>query len=482
MFTTMREVMTGAVRLSGEAVERPITLALRFTAPGGLHPLADVRAEATGRVHVEGFADDPAATGSMEIAPLRAGRIGYRLAFTALDGRRLWLDGGKAVTVRRPLVSMTRLRARLLDAEGAVVGDARLLFDLRRDLLPFLFSMRLRRGPRPWPAAPGTRGTPLPRPAGGGSAVDDLLASRWRGQPGRLEVWYATVTDPKTGTGVWLHHELVAPADGSPARAHGWAAVFPKDAAPVWERFGPVPWPAERPAAGYDAGGITATAQELAGAAGDLRWRLRATGAGAPMFTFPRWAWHRELLPAAQILPVPTGRFTGTVQVREHELAFTDAPGNIARIYGHGNARRWAWLHADLGDGDVCEVVAAISTRPGLNRLPALPFVRLRVGGSEYPAGDPLLAALRFRARLGRPRWTVTGRSGDRRISVAVTMPPERTVAVTYADPDGAPAVCHNCEVADAVVLLERRHRGGWHEERRWELTGTAHAEVGERD
>ncbi|WP_211277764.1 hypothetical protein [Couchioplanes caeruleus] len=477
--------MTGAVRLSGEAGERPIRLTLRFTAPGALHPLADLRAEATVRVQVAGFADDAAATGSMEIAPLRAGRIGYRLAFTALDGRRLWLDGGKAVTVRRPLASMTRLSARLLDAEGTVVGNARLVFDLRRDLLPFLASMRLRRRRRPWPQAPGTRGTPLPRPADGGPAPvapDDLLPSRWRGQPGRLEVWYATVTDPATGTGIWLHHELVAPADGSPARAHGWAAVFPRDAPPVWERFGPAPWPAERPVAGYDAGGITVTAQELTGAAGDLRWRLRVSGDGDPMFTFPRWAWHRELLPAAQILPVPTGRFTGTVQVGERELTLSDAPGNLARIYGHGNARRWAWLHADLGDGDVCEVVAAVSTRPGLNRLPALPFVRLRVGGIEYPAGDPLLAALRFRARLGRPRWTVTGRSGDRRISVAVTMPPERTIAVPYADPDGAPAVCHNCEVADAVVLLERRHRDGWREERRWELIATAHAEVGERD
>ncbi|GGQ48597.1 hypothetical protein [Couchioplanes azureus] len=462
--------MTGTVRLRGETAERPLRLTLRFTAPGALHPLADLKAEATGRVQVTGFADDPAAAGTMEIAPLRGGRIGYRLAFTARDGRRLWLDGAKAVTVRRPLASMTRLDARLLDAGGTVVGQARLVFDLRRELLPFLASMRLRRERRPWPAAADA------------VAPDRLLPSRWRGQPGRLEVWYATVTDPETGTGIWLHHELVAPADGSPARAHGWAAVFPRDAAPVWHRYGPAPWPAERPADGYDAAGITATARELTGAAGDLSWQLRVTAAGAPLFTFPRWAWHRELLPAAQILPVPTGRFTGTVRIADRELTLTDAPGNIARIYGHGNARRWAWLHADLGDGDVCEVVAAVSTRPGLNRLPALPLVRLRAGGIDFPAGDPLLAALRFRARLSRPWWTVTGRSGDRRISVTVSMPPGRTIAVPYTDPDGAPAVCHNCEVADALILLERRHRDGWREERRWQLTGTAHAEVGERD
>ncbi|MEU7907332.1 hypothetical protein [Actinoplanes sp. NPDC049118] len=473
MITTLREAMAGTVRLTGEGGERPIRLALRVTVPGALHPLADLRAEAAGRVQVPGFADDPAAKGSMDIAPLRAGRIGYRLAFTALDGRRLWLDGAKAVTVRRPLHSMTRLSAVLLDAAGAVVGEARLVFDLRTELLPFLLSMRMRRARRPWPPAP----THPPRPDTGG-----LMRSRWRGQPGRLEVWYTTLTDPATGTGVWLHHELVAPADGSPARAHGWAAVFPPAAAPTWARFGPDPWPTGTTPGGYAAGGVRVTADELTGAAGDLSWRLRVTGGGAPLFTFPRWAWHREWLPAAQVVAVPAGRYTGKVRVGDREIELAGAPGNTARIYGHGNARRWAWLHADLGGDDVCEVVAAVSMRPGLNRLAPLPFVRLRVDGVEYPAGDPLLAALRFRARLDRPRWTVTGRHGDRRITVAVTMPPERTLAVPYTDPDGAPAVCHNCEVADAVVRLERRGRDGWREERCWELRGTAHAELGERD
>ncbi|MEV6598797.1 hypothetical protein AB0M36_18335 [Actinoplanes sp. NPDC051346] len=471
MITTLSETMTGTVRLTGRPDELPIRLTLRVSAPGAVHPFADLRAEAAGSVHVPGFADDAAASGTMDIAPLRAGWIGYRLGFTALDGRRLWLDGGKSVTVRRPLHSMTRLRARVLDAAGAVVGEARLVFDLRSELLPFLLRMRMHRTRRPWPAAPDTRAT-----------ADTLLRSRWRGQPGRLEAWYTTVTDPVTGTGIWLHHELVAPTDGSAARAHGWAAVFAGDAAPVWARFGPAPWPVTPTIDGYAAAGVTATADELTGSAGDLRWALRMTGGGTPLYTFPRWAWHRELLPAAQIVPLPSGRFSGSIHIGDRELTLTDAPGNTAHIYGHGNARRWAWLHADLGGGDVCEVVAAVSTRPGLNRLPPLPFVRLRVGGLELPAGDPLLAARHFRARLGRPGWTVTGRSGEHRISIAVTMPPERTLAVPYADPDGSPAVCHNCEVSDAVIRLERRRPGGWREEGRWELNGTAHAEVGERD
>lgn len=306
-----------------------------------------------------------------------------------------------------------------------------------------------------------------------------MFDARWRGRPGRLEVWYTTITDPATGTGVWLHHELVAPTSGEPAHAHGWAAVFPPGAALTLARFGPTPWADGR---GFRAGDVECTGDALRGTAGDLAWDLTATGGGAPLYTFPRWAWERELLPAAQIVPMPAAAFTGTVRHGGDVLTLENAPGNNARIYGHGNAERWAWLHADLGDGDVCEVVAAVSTRPVLRLLPPLPFVRLRVDGREWPPADPLVAALQMRAELGLPRWRVHGRYGDRRIAIEVTQPAAETVAVDYADPDGSPAVCRNTERADAVITLWRRAaRRRWEIERRWELKGTAHAEVGTR-
>lgn len=37
---------------------------------------------------------------------------------------------------------------------------------------------------------------------------------RWRGAAGRLEVWYATLSDPLTRTGLWVHCETVAPTTG----------------------------------------------------------------------------------------------------------------------------------------------------------------------------------------------------------------------------------------------------------------------------
>jgi hypothetical protein len=308
----------------------------------------------------------------------------------------------------------------------------------------------------------------------------ELGPSRWRGQPGRLEVWYATLTDPRSGFGVWVHHELVAPVAGE-AYLHGWAAAFLPDAPAEFWRFGPEP-PALRGGDGswFASSGTRLDASSLRGSAGPMSWDLQYSDDGAPLYTFPRWAWEKESLPAAQVLPAPTARFSGTVQVGERSLAIAGAPGSVARIYGHGNARRWAWLHADLDGGDVLEVVAAVSKRPGMNRLPPLPLMRLRLDGVDHPR-DPLVGALTGSARVGLPRWKAEARWGLTRLRVEVAVPPASSVEVPYTDPDGETCVCTNSERASAWITWQRFAGRRWRTEREWTLDGTAHAEVGLR-
>lgn len=296
------------------------------------------------------------------------------------------------------------------------------------------------------------------------------LNPRWNGKPGRMEVWYTTVTDPVTGTGLWLHHELVAPTSGAAAYTHGFAALFPPDSSPVLERFGPRP---VAEAAVFGCGDVTMTGSRLAGRAGDIGWELSYGGGGEPLYTFPRWAWRSGLLPAAQIVAVPQARHHGTVTVGDRVLSLDGALGATARIYGHGLARTWAWLHADLGDGDVLEIVAAGAQRRGWRWLPLLSFVRLRHQGVDWPAGDPLLRSWRYQAAISLPEWTVTGRG----LSVTVRQPPQRTVSVDYADTDGSAVLCHNSEAADADISVQLP--GG--RVRTWRLHGTAHAEIGVR-
>jgi len=309
----------------------------------------------------------------------------------------------------------------------------------------------------------------------------ELGPSRWRGQTGRLEVWYATVSDPVSGYGLWMHHELVAPVSGE-AYVHGWAAAFPPDAQAEFWRFGPQSADALRrsDAAWFASDSTLLDAATMRGSAGPMQWDLEWREDGAPLYTFPKWAWEKESLPAAQVLPGPTARFSGPVRVGDRVLSLVDAPGSVARIYGHGNAKRWGWLHADLGDGDVLEIVAAVSKRPGMNRLPPLPLLQLRVGGVDVP-GDPLRWAVAGKARVDLPRWTVEGRWGLHRLRVEVAVPPSSSVAVEYTDPDGETCVCTNSERASAWITLQRLAGRRWRTEREWTLDGTAHAEVGLR-
>ncbi len=294
---------------------------------------------------------------------------------------------------------------------------------------------------------------------------------RWRGKAGRLEVWYATLSDPVTRAGLWVHCETVAPLAGAEgAYAHGWATWFAPDGPPRAGRFGPVP---ARPASGaawFDAAGARVAPGHLSGRAGSLAWDLSWTDTGTPLWTFPRAAWERELLPGAQVVLAPTADFTGALTVDDTAAPIEGWRGGVAHIYGHGNAKRWGWIHADLGGGDVLEVVTAVSHKPGLRRLAPMAFVRFRIDGTDWPTSP--LPSLRMRTTLGLQHWQLEGRMGGRRVLIRVDQPPEKCVSLGYTDPDGATAVCTNTEQADIYVEVG---------ERRWSVLGTGHAEIGLR-
>lgn len=297
--------------------------------------------------------------------------------------------------------------------------------------------------------------------------IRSAAVPRWRGKPGRLEVWYATLSDPMTRAGLWVHCETVAPTSGAPY-GHGWATWFPADGPPRTERFGPDPVsPAVEPA-WFSVADAQVAVQELAGRAGSLAWDLHWKDSGRPLWTFPRVAWERELLPGAQVVLAPTADFTGSVTVGDAAHRLDGWRGAVAHIYGRGNAKRWGWIHADLGDGDVLEVVTAVSHTPGLRRLPPIAFVRFRVDGKDWPPMG--LPSTRMRTTLGLSHWQLEGRIGGRSVLIRVDQPADRCVSLGYTDPDGATAVCTNTEQADVHVELG---------ERRWSVLG--HAEVGLR-
>jgi hypothetical protein len=137
-------------------------------------------------------------------------------------------------------------------------------------------------------------------------------------------------------------------------------------------------------------------------------------------------------------------------------------------------------LHADLGGGDVLEVVAATARRPVMRNLPPLPLVQLRIDGHDWPR-DPLAVAPLLRAHIEDHAFRIHGIVGRQRLDVSVRLAPERCVTVGYVDPDASTATCLNSEAADATVRIDRLTTRGWTQSRSWTLDGTAHAEIGTR-
>jgi hypothetical protein len=304
-------------------------------------------------------------------------------------------------------------------------------------------------------------------------------APRWKGDAGRLEVWYATLSDPLTRASLWIHGETVAPTHDRNPYTHGWATWFPPDGPPRTERFGPEPVQPAAGAAWFDTGGLRVAPEGLTGRAGSLAWELSWTDTRKPLWTFPRAAWERELLPGAQVVVAPTADFTGSLTIDDTAHRVEGWRGAVAHIYGHGNAKRWGWIHADLGDGDILEAVTAVSHKPGLRRLAPMAFIRFRIGGKDWPASP--LPSLRMRTTLGLPNWQLRGRIGNRDVSIRVDQSPERCVSLRYTDPDGGTAVCTNTEQADIHVEISHRMRGTRVIDHSWSVLGTGHAEVGLR-
>ena len=304
-----------------------------------------------------------------------------------------------------------------------------------------------------------------------------LGAPRWRGERGRTEVWYLTFTDARSGWAGWVHGETVAPTGDAAPYAHGWTALFPPgdDGAPFVERFGPGAVGSAPGARWFGVGDVEIGADRWCGATDSLRWDLRVRGGGPPLYTFPKLVWDRQLLPGAQVVPSPDARIEGTITAGVTTVP-VDGTGAVARIFGHGSAQRWGWLHAALDGDGVLEIVTATAHRAGLRRVPPLAMVQLRLAGEDDWPTRPLLAAPRFKTRLRADGFSVTGAAAGKRLAVDVSLPHTRSVTLRYEDPDGSTATCTNSEQASATVAVTVD--GGT---RRWTLDRTAHAEVGTR-
>jgi hypothetical protein len=83
----------------------------------------------TGVVHAGPWIDETTCEGTLDISALPP-RLAYDVHFKTADGQRLRLHGAKHPSVLSPVSSMTVLPIELSDAQGVVLGEGELRFDL----------------------------------------------------------------------------------------------------------------------------------------------------------------------------------------------------------------------------------------------------------------------------------------------------------------------------------------------------------------
>jgi hypothetical protein len=303
-------------------------------------------------------------------------------------------------------------------------------------------------------------------------------ALRWNGRPGHYEVYYVTLTDPRSGVGIWVRYTLEAPMSGDPSCALWFAAMDP--AAGVVARKQTLP--IAELTADADPFMLRIGSAELAeGAASggfedvswDLRWEPGRTYEPVPALLRPV---------ASTVLVLANGdtAITGRCEFAGRTVELTRARGGQTHLWGAKHAQSWSWARCSdfrTESGEPVEDtfidgVSAYVRRFGRELGPAI-LLAGRIGGEDFRA-----SALRSRtSTFGLEGWRFAAAAGGRKL-LAEVKPDRRLLAgVTYHDPDGEPAYCYNSEAAS--MRLEVHERGG----RRQTLIadGMAHFEYGQR-
>jgi hypothetical protein len=323
---------------------------------------------------------------------------------------------------------------------------------------------------------------------------------RWNGRPGHYEVYYLTITDPRTGVGIWIRYTMVAPVtapragQGSGPSCSLWfLAMDPRPGAtPVIARkatYGIDRLRSTRDPFTLAVGDATLTDKGMAGAFEDVSWELRWPPAPRPYQ--PVHPLLQRLRVAKTVLVIPHAHVPveGIVTLPGGErLELAGTRGGQAHLWGSKHASSWAWVHCNdfvtADGGPVDAFIDGVSvTVPRLGREvgPSTPLVA-RIDGAEFRSTSPL-RILRNPSRFGLEGWRFEAVDGALRLVGEVAAVHEQLAGVTYHDPDGELAYCYNTETASMRLEVHERSRGpgGWSPLRTLVSNGRAHYEVGQR-
>ncbi len=139
------ETMQGDYRLAhGSNESRPMSFTVRARSKALPGFVFDPTFFLEGEIRAEDFADGRPLRGTLSLDLFRQRQLIYAFSFEDNEGNPRRFEGEKNLSALSLVESMTVLPGRIFDGKEEI-GQARLRFDLKRDLGKFLRSFRARR-------------------------------------------------------------------------------------------------------------------------------------------------------------------------------------------------------------------------------------------------------------------------------------------------------------------------------------------------
>jgi hypothetical protein len=313
---------------------------------------------------------------------------------------------------------------------------------------------------------------------------------RWSGAGGHYEVWYATLSDPRTRTGFWIRYTLEAPllGHGEPY-AQLWFGCFdgrnPNQTFGINRRFpvrelvtGNEPFRVRIGDAELRMDGMKG---QLAGDGHSAEWDLRWSPADKILMQFPEVSYKGKLTPTKLVEANPSVAARGQITVDGRTYELDGVPLGQTHVWGSKHSYTWAWAHCNSFEGD-----RGAHFEATLGRLKRGPVVgpMMTLFQLELEGFDPAkldfheFSALPFtRGTYGTGRLWARATGLQWKVEAELTARAEDTIMAEYVDPDGDPVYCHYTGCADAVITVSKRGLTGWREVRSLRADKGAHFE-----
>jgi hypothetical protein len=314
---------------------------------------------------------------------------------------------------------------------------------------------------------------------------------QWDGGPEHYEVYYLSLTDARSATGLWIRYTMRSPMTGA-GECSLWFMAMDRDGSRLARRatYPIAELVAERDPFRLTLAGADLSDRGMAGRFEDVAWELSWVPSLPAAEHVDRLLRRAGIAKTILVLSHPDLAVSGTVHFAGRELVLDGARGAQAHLWGSKHASRWTWAHAnDLrtpeGEprpGAYLDGVSVYVPRLGRQLGPSTPLVG-RFRGDDFRSTSPLRVT-RNASRFGLTTWRFEARDGKRKVVGQVDAPRSSLVGVTYHDPDGDLAYCYNSEVASMRLNLSdraSRRRSGWVMRETLVADGTAHFEYAQR-